>query len=915
MTTSSEENEEYDFLSNIRTEVSAMSVANLQSELKQIGVSITGNKSYLANKLIELRHQEWIQSRGNHGEESSSNVSDPKITEERSRNTCTTDVTQILLMMMQQQERREEERREEIKRREEERKEEIKMREEERREERKEEQRRFETLLLAMDRQRKDYAGDLENLVRNAHVLGMPGSPGYTAFENQNTLDAMQAKLERLTKEISDALVSLKSHISEHRTYHEVENTLQRSELSMNDLKQFIDSKLDLLRNEEERLAILDVYQEIKDDFYSAIPEAKAYLHHLRKLEDEEKRAGPLPPNVSTPDFYGNILAFPTFWDAFEPLIHENPGVSRFYKLKYLKDAMKGAASGVLDGYDLVASNYDAAIAHVHKRWGKPGTTTRRLIKSLLDGGKVNDDFKGLQKLLDRSRAKISLIEKNKISVDQLIVQIIERQLPSRIEEEWIEKKVSPAIEKNEKPTTEALFEFLEMKLNAKQALFSSKGGQREDRTNESFKKDTGRNNRPTEGPWRSRRDESQIPFKEKSSAHSLITSRKGTSPQQLEVSCDFCQKDHPLFECSDFQKMDEKDRFHTFHLKMRHLCTKCLKPKDRDGHPKSAYKCDHRCAIEGCQGFHHKLLHLTDFASESKSNDNKKTMLAQVKTNPTKNDGIKQTEVSSVETILPTALARIYNGDESMIVRVGLDSLSHMTFFTENLIKKIGLKTIETESFSVQGFGGHEFNENKGEIVRAHLGPIDQTSNERILVEGHVKKGNICSPLGYLDINLDECDYLQTLRLADPIPQHESSIDILLGARYYYQLMTKEIVLPNEEDRNIKPVAVNSIFGYVIAGPCHERLMNKSSKKSSLLIQEIRRSDPASIQAINKKLERFWDQDAIGLIDKEVTYTQDERDTVDLPFHQDKPVLKSNYKEALRRLKCTKTQFDKKPD
>ena len=135
------------------------------------------------------------------------------------------------------------------------------------------------------------------------------------------------------------------------------------------------------------------------------------------------------------------------------------------------------------------------------------------------------------------------------------------------------------------------------------------------------------------------------------------------------------------------------------------------------------------------------------------------------------------------------------------------------MTFFTEKLINEIGLETIETEPFSVQGFSGQEFNEKRGKLVRAHLGPVEPTNNQRILIEGHVKKGDICSSFDSLDVDLEECTHLQNLHLADPMPQAESSIDILLGARYYYQLMTKEVVFLDKEERDVKPVAVNSIF------------------------------------------------------------------------------------------------------
>ena len=96
----------------------------------------------------------------------------------------------------------------------------------------------------------------------------------------------------------------------------------------------------------------------------------------------------------------------------------------QFYKLKYLRNAIRGTAIGVIDSYELVAENYEAAVNHVHKLWNKPGAMARRLIGSLLENDRVTDDFKSLQK---RLRVRQSLVERKQIDIDQLMQQIAER--------------------------------------------------------------------------------------------------------------------------------------------------------------------------------------------------------------------------------------------------------------------------------------------------------------------------------------------------------------------------------------------------------------------------------------------------------------------------------------------------------
>ena len=143
------------------------------------------------------------------------------------------------------------------------------------------------------------------------------------------------------------------------------------------------------------------------------------------------------------------------------------------------------------------------------------------------------------------------------------------------------------------------------------------------------------------------------------------------------------------------------------------------------------------------------------------------------------------------------------------------------MTFITNSLVQKLGLDSTETGKFTVQGFGGHEVTENQGRMFKAYIGPVNQENcEERILIEGHIKEGEICSSFEPLNINLKQCDHLTNLKYADEFSTKSEPIDILLGALYYYQIMKGDAILPKEDERAIKPIAMNSLFGYVIAGP-----------------------------------------------------------------------------------------------
>lgn len=913
-----------EFISNLKSVLVSRNKSELQAELRKLGGKGTGDKAILIDRIINIRVRQWLDSntRDNDNCESGASVSRSS----RDSSTSNVDITQIMLTMMQQQQRYEEERREERQRQEEERREERRRFDQIMLEMKKSSDESQERFLMALEKQKTLHELEIRRFVEDAKKSNLE-------FEDVD-FESIQSKFMKMFKELYELLERIDSQISDRRTYHEVEMTVERCDQIMNRLRIYHEDKVEPLSNDQNH-SLIEIFERVTANFYAAIPKAKSYIHNLKKIEDEERNSGPLPPNVEIPIFYGNILSFPTFWDSFESLIHNNASVSRFYKFKYLKDAMKGTASGVIDGYELIAENYEAAFGHVQKRWGKQGATTRRFIGSLLEGNRATEDFKGLQKLLDRMRAKKTFIDKNDVHVDQLMLQIIERQLPARIEEEWIEKIVSPSIEKNETITTENLFRFLESKLNAKEVLYASRKKESKETSDRNSEHTSRRHDRQDFYTKRKTDEDKHYEFREKSTGHALVMNQKQRDATNNR-KCEYCQKDHFLADCPDFQTLNEKDRLYNFHLSMRHLCSKCLRAKNQDGHPKTSYKCEHKCSIDSCQGFHHKLLHLTEKVNESNETTHAtKTMLTQVRRVHNVQETSKishfDRELGSIETILPTALAKIYKGDRSMDVRIGFDSLSHMTFFTSSLVEKMNLNTFDGDSFTVQGFGGHEYKEQNGKIVKAILGPKDEKSTQRIVIEGHIKNGDICSTLDSLNIDLNECSHLRGLDFADQFPQPEGPIDILLGARYYYQLMNGDMVFPEQSNLDVKPIAVNTIFGYVIAGPCHKQLFkNKVNNRGNFLIQKKGKSSSHQWNQLDKKLERFWECDSLGLTDQKTVHTHEEklatemfehstvfdgeRYIVDLPFRPDKPRLESNYTEALRRLECTEKQLLRVP-
>ena len=131
-----------------------------------------------------------------------------------------------------------------------------------------------------------------------------------------------------------------------------------------------------------------------KKEYYNKAATAKAYISKINLAMEEDKQAGCLSNGINPPVFYGDIMKFPTFWDAFSPLVHKILKVSRFYKRTYLKAVMKGNAAGALDSYPTTAESYNPAVKALKKRFGRNQAIIRSHIKDLLSSGQIDLNVK-----------------------------------------------------------------------------------------------------------------------------------------------------------------------------------------------------------------------------------------------------------------------------------------------------------------------------------------------------------------------------------------------------------------------------------------------------------------------------------------------------------------------------------------
>lgn len=112
----------------------------------------------------------------------------------------------------------------------------------------------------------------------------------------------------------------------------------------------------------------------------------------------------------------------------------------------------------------------------------------------------------------------------------------------------------------------------------------------------------------------------------------------------------------------------------------------------------------------------------------------------------------------------------------------------------------------------------------------------------------------SICSPLTTtIDISL--YPHLLDLQLSDlnilEGRQSDSSIDILIGPDYYFDILTGEIVRGESG-----PVAINSEFGWVVSGPTNDTVSDSGTSSVHLLIEESDHPYPTPMKFAGKEDE-----------------------------------------------------------
>uniref|UniRef100_A0A5S6QJA6 DUF1758 domain-containing protein n=1 Tax=Trichuris muris TaxID=70415 RepID=A0A5S6QJA6_TRIMR len=573
----------------------------------------------------------------------------------------------------------------------------------------------------------------------------------------------------------------------------------------------------------------------------------------------------PVLPKWELPQFDGNVLDFPAFWDQFEAAVHSRDDVSDVTRFVYLRAALAGNALKAISGYSVTAANYPLVIQVLKNRFGKPRVIVERHILALVQMERCESaTTHHLRKLHDafvQHVRALAALKKDpltgQLSAAEVLMTICKQKLPVSLRKRW-ESKLAEHGEKED--DLNSLLQYIESCLEVEESV--TEGNRREHGRE---KNDSCRKERLTTT----------------SALQSSIVNDQG---------CALCRGRHKVAECADFMAMNTKARWRF--ARASRLCFVCL----HTGH--SATTCKARASGNQC----HKLLLWKALSSrerdkhKSQSEDPSKVGVASASCN--------------APIGLQVVLARAH-GPSGLSCRVTclLDVGSQRTFIRKDLADRLGL-TGPQESVIITTIGDRS---SRCKVRRAEmwLSPLASEvdcSVEPVRVEG-LCLPTICSTVSANPPLRKEWVHLRHLNLADQFPRAQAEVDVLIGLDHYYEFVGPE----HRRGRKNEPIAIQSVFGWIVCGKMH----NANNHAAVLLHVAVE-------EPVDTLLKKFWQLDAIGVaenvdssgssaelinnFEKSVSFNG-ERYSVKLPWKVTAD-LPNNFEYARKRLEQTEKRL-----
>ena len=382
---------------------------------------------------------------------------------------------------------------------------------------------------------------------------------------------------------------------------------------------------------------------------------------------------------------------------------------------------------------------------------------------------------------------------------------------------------------------------------------------------------------------------------------HSLIST-------SVTTTCEYGNENHNNYQGQSFKALSVQDQAQL--IKTKGLCFNCLRPGHR------SEQCN-GSTCKKCKRKQNSLLHLeTNITSrtastaptvttnstspQEASNQAAKT----VHKNKEKLSAAAQSQIEEEEeeeeeeeVLLPTAIVRIDNNGKTSDSRAILDSGSQSNLIPEDALQRFGLKKEEADG-RVFGLGVQEVNNRKGSVNL-----ILKTKDEDSISIRATVLAKLTSNLPSHHVNVSGWTKLQGLNLADTNFNQPCTVDLIIGAGHYEELMVED----NRFREPQKPIIYRlSCFGWLVIGR-ESKLEKKSTHFQffSFVLNQTIYSDSGKLTRISTTTQWTSEEQKCEDDFKSTTRRNSEgRFVVKLPFKEDVEPLGDSYHQAKRRLR-----------
>ncbi|XP_045774363.1 uncharacterized protein LOC123873546 [Maniola jurtina] len=581
----------------------------------------------------------------------------------------------------------------------------------------------------------------------------------------------------------------------------------------------------------EEQLNQRDAFE---DNYYSTLARAERMIKLEEVTSACSKRCHSHNdtiklPTISVPTFDGSCDRWLEFRDTFQSLVHESTQISSIQKFHYLKSSLKGSAALVIDSVEFSSDNYSVAWELLLNRFNNNKLLIHSHIKALFTLQAMTKEAPDLLRNLIDSYLKnlraLKILGEPVDSWDTILIYIIVSKLDKTTERAW-EQYRNTILNKSEDSKSrlkvEVLLTFLKDRADMLDTLQANCT-----KTNDTKKHHTNSN----------------------SKVHCNVSSTK-SKPHATQRSCLLCKSNHSLYACSKFLALDLNARLKV--VRDNKLCENCLRP---GGH--TAADCRFG-PCRKCENIKHNSL-ICDKGTDPKgqvpspavqSDEKRPSIVSLASLKTTAAPQLFETPMSMhTETLcaqypcvqrvlLSTALVLVRDKFNNYhLARTLLDSGSERCLIKKSLCDILNIPVIQSAQ-EIRGVG----NSVTQATLTCDIEIKSRTSSYTTRLQCIVLP-NITSTFPAIPKQDAQCKIPNNLQLADPDFYEGQSIDLLIGADKFWDLLSQgKMRLP------AGPFLQNTRLGWIISGPLHINARNKGHIQCNFS------------QSVNDQLRLFWE-------------------------------------------------------